>query len=83
MSQLTLAAPDRADGLVAAPVEATEVFRVTGIPRDVAPLLEVGRGAHGFHATRVTYDGREAFEHTTSYLRGDRYEIRLSLRNTG
>ncbi|WP_052436927.1 GntR family transcriptional regulator [Georgenia sp. SUBG003] len=65
-----------------APVEATEVFRVTGIPKDVAPLLGVGRGAHGFHATRVTYDGREAFEHTTSYLRGDRYEIRLSLRNT-
>jgi GntR family transcriptional regulator len=63
------------------PAEATEVFRVTGIPRDVAPLLDVGRGAHGFHATRVTYDGREAFEHTTSYLRGDRYEIRLTLRN--
>ncbi|PFG41146.1 GntR family transcriptional regulator [Georgenia soli] len=65
-----------------APVEATEVFRVTGMPREIAPLLEVGRGTHGFHATRVTYDGREAFEHTTSYLRGDRYEIRLSLRNT-
>lgn len=63
------------------PVEATEVFRVTGMPKEIAPLLDVGRGAHGFHATRVTYDGREAFEHTTSYLRGDRYEIRLTLRN--
>lgn len=64
------------------PVEATEIFRVTGMPREIAPLLDVGRGAHGFHATRVTFDGREAFEHTTSYLRGDRYEIRLTLRNT-
>lgn len=63
------------------PAEATEVFRVTGMPRELAQLLDVGRGAHAFHATRVTFDGREAFEHTTSYLRGDRYEIRLALRN--
>jgi len=63
------------------PVEAMEVFRVAGIPRDLAPLLEVARGSHAFHVVRVSFAGPAAFEHTTSFIRGDRYEIRLPLRN--
>jgi GntR family transcriptional regulator len=63
------------------PVEAMEVFRVAGVPRDLAPLLEVARGSHAFHVVRVSFAGPAAFEHTTSFIRGDRYEIRLPLRN--
>ncbi|MFH5823630.1 GntR family transcriptional regulator [Georgenia sp. AZ-5] len=63
------------------PVEAVEVFRVLGVPSSLAPLLEVPRGSHAFSVTRVTYDGRGAFEHTSSVIRGDSYEIRLALRN--
>ncbi len=64
-----------------APVEAMEVFRVAGVPRDLAPLLQVARGSHAFHVVRVSFAGPAAFEHTTSIIRGDRYEIRLPLRN--
>ena len=64
-----------------APVEALEVFRVAGVPRDLAPLLQVARGSHAFHVVRVSFAGPAAFEHTTSIIRGDRYEIRLPLRN--
>jgi GntR family transcriptional regulator len=63
------------------PLEAMEVFRVAGVPRDLAPLLQVARGSHAFHVVRVSFAGPAAFEHTTSYIRGDRYEIRLPLRN--
>lgn len=63
------------------PVEATEIFRVAGVPRDLAPLLGVTRGSHAFHVVRVSFIGPTAFEHTTSVIRGDRYEIRLALRN--
>lgn len=64
-----------------APVEAMEVFRVAGVPRELAPLLQVARGSHAFHVVRVSFAGPGAFEHTTSFIRGDRYEIRLPLRN--
>lgn len=63
------------------PVEAIEVFRVAGVPRDLAPLLEVARGSHAFYVVRVSFVGPAAFEHTTSFIRGDRYEIVLPLRN--
>lgn len=63
------------------PDEAMEIFRVAGVPRDLAPLLDVPRGSHAFHVVRVSFAGPEAFEHTTSFIRGDRYEIRLPLRN--
>ena len=63
------------------PIEAMEVFRVAGVPRDLAPLLQVARGSHAFHVVRVSFAGPAAFEHTTSFIRGDRYEIRLPLRN--
>lgn len=66
-------------GLV--PAEATEVFKVTGVPRSQAELLEVSPGSHAFQVLRVTYDARGVFEHTTSILRGDRYEIRIALHN--
>jgi GntR family transcriptional regulator len=66
-------------GLV--PTEAHEVFRAVGLPRRLAPVLEAPVGSHAFLATRVTLDSRGPFEHTTSVIRGDRYEIRLALRN--
>lgn len=69
----------QAYGLV--PTEAHEVFRAVGLPDRVAQVLEAPVDSHGFLATRMTLDARGPFEHTTSYLRGDRYEIRLALRN--
>lgn len=63
------------------PLEAAEVFRVAGVPREFAAVLEVPRGSHAFHVSRITYDGRQAFEYTVSVIRGDRYQIRLALRN--
>lgn len=66
-------------GLV--PSEAHERFRVVGLPRDLAQVLDAPKGSHAFLVTRVTSDTRGAFEHTTSVIRGDRYEVRLALRN--
>jgi GntR family transcriptional regulator len=63
------------------PVEAMEILRVAGVPRDLALLLDAPHGSHAFHVIRVSFAGPKAFEHTTSVIRGDRYEIRLPLRN--
>lgn len=63
------------------PLEAVETFRVTGVPARWAQVLEVTRGRHAFDVTRVTQAQRGVFEYTRSILRGDRYQIRLSLRN--
>lgn len=67
-------------GLV--PIDATEIFKVTGVPRKQAELLEVAGGSHAFEVIRISYDGRGVFEHTTSILRGDRYQIRIALSNS-
>lgn len=63
------------------PVDATEIFTVSGVPRNQTALLDVAQGSHAFQVTRVTYDGQGVFEHTTSILRGDRYQIRIALHN--
>lgn len=63
------------------PVEAVETFTVGGIsPRD-ARLLEVPPRTCAFFVERVTLDARGPFERVTSVMRGDRYRIRLALRN--
>jgi GntR family transcriptional regulator len=63
------------------PVEAVETFTVGGIsPRD-ARLLEVPAQTCAFFVERVTLDARGPFEWVTSIMRGDRYRIRLALRN--
>lgn len=63
------------------PVEAAEVFRASRVTGADAKLLGVPTGSPAFDALRITFDGKRAFEYTTSILRGDRYEIRLALRN--
>lgn len=60
---------------------ATEVFRATAINREDAKLLDCRAGQPALHATRVTFDGRGVFEHTTSILHADRYQIRIALQN--
>lgn len=61
--------------------EAVETFTVGGVTREDAPLLEVEPGAHAMYVERTTYDSRGPFEHVYSVMRGDRYRIRLALRN--
>lgn len=63
------------------PLEAVETFRVTGVPARWSEVLEVSRGRHAFDVSRTTSAQRGVFEYTRSILRGDRYQIRLSLRN--
>lgn len=65
----------------AAPTEAIETFTVGVIEGPDAALLEVAPGTCGFFAERVTYSQQGAFERVISVLRGDRYRIRLALRN--
>lgn len=64
-----------------APVEAREVLRVTSLSGESARLLDARDGSAAFDIVRVAYDGRRAYERTSSLIRGDRYEIRLALRN--
>ncbi|MBN9608942.1 MAG: hypothetical protein BGO26_14940 [Actinobacteria bacterium 69-20] len=59
---------------------ATEVFHAVAIDRDDAKLLDCRIGQPGFHVTRVTFDDRGVFEHTTSVLHGDRYQIKIALK---
>jgi len=65
-------------GLV--PTEAVETFTVSGVPADIAPLLEVQPDAHAFHVERLTLDAHGPFEYVRSIMRGDRYRVRLVLR---
>lgn len=65
-----------------APAEAQETFRVAAAPKSAAEMLEIRPGSPVFSVIRVTYDGRRPFENTTSIIRGDRYEIRLALRQS-
>jgi len=62
------------------PVEATELYRVGAVPAEEAKLLGVPEGSPGFIVERVTVDARGPFEFTSSIMRGDRYEIRSTLR---
>ena len=64
------------------PAWAEEVFRVAGASKRDADLLGIARGDPVFMVERVTYDEDGPFEFTMSTMRGDRYEIRSSLRAT-
>jgi len=67
-------------GIVA--VDASEVFRVAGATAADAALLELSPATPVFLVERCTSDGRGPFEFTQSTMRGDRYEIRTTLRAT-
>jgi GntR family transcriptional regulator len=62
------------------PVEAREVYRVASVGIDDAALLDLPAGSPAFVVERVTTDERGPFEFTVSVMRGDRYEIRSTLR---
>ena len=64
------------------PAGAEEVYRVAGA---IEPRRRPARARPGdavFVVERVTSDERGPFEFTVSTMRGDRYEIRSSLRAT-
>jgi GntR family transcriptional regulator len=63
------------------PTEAVETFTVGTIKGRDAALLEVTPRACGFFVERVTYYQHGPFERVISVMRGDRYRIRLVLRN--
>jgi GntR family transcriptional regulator len=62
------------------PTEATETFTVGSLDEETAAALEVEAGAPAFHVDRLTFDARGPFEFVRSVMRGDRYRIRLALR---
>lgn len=62
------------------PTEAEEVFRAGRIEGKDAELLEVRRGTCGLHVERVTFFGSRPFEFVRSVMHGDRYQLRLGLR---
>jgi GntR family transcriptional regulator len=64
------------------PTLAEEVYRVAGAGRRDAELLGIDLGDAVFFVERITSDDRGPFEYTLSTMRGDRYEIRSSLRAT-
>jgi GntR family transcriptional regulator len=62
------------------PQLADEIYRVGAATKPDADLLGIRRGTAVFLVERITSDERGPFEYTTSTMRGDRYEIRSSLR---
>jgi len=62
------------------PAEASEVYRVAAIGPEDADLLDLAPGSPAFVVERVTTDDHGPFEFTVSIMRGDRYEIRSTLR---
>ena len=62
------------------PVEAREVYRVAAVGAEDAELLDLAEGSPAFVVERITTDERGPFEFTVSIMRGDRYEIRSTLR---
>ncbi len=62
------------------PLEAHEIYRVAAVPAEDAELLELEAGRPAFVVERITTDERGPFEFTVSVMRGDRYEIRSTLR---
>jgi GntR family transcriptional regulator len=62
------------------PVEATELYRVGVADAEEADLLAVAAGAPVFIVERITVDDAAPFEFAVSTMRGDRYEIRSTLR---
>lgn len=64
-----------------APLEATELYRVGAATEEESGLIGVAPGAPAFIVERITIDARGPYEFTVSTMRGDRYEIRSTLRN--
>lgn len=64
-----------------APLEATELYRVGAASAEDAALLAVAPGSPVFIVERTTVDAVGPFELTVSTMRGDRYEIRSTLRS--
>ena len=64
------------------PAGAEEVYRVAGATSRDAALLGLDPGDAVFVVERITSDERGPFEFTMSTMRGDRYEIRSTLRAT-
>ncbi|ODT17643.1 MAG: GntR family transcriptional regulator [Kaistia sp. SCN 65-12] len=62
------------------PFEATETYRVGAVGPEDAVLLEIEAGSPAFIVERLAVDPRGPFEFTLSIMRGDRYEIRSTLR---
>jgi GntR family transcriptional regulator len=62
------------------PVQAIETFTVVGADEETAAILEINAGEPAFHVDRLTFDARGPFECASSTMRGDRYRIRLVLR---
>jgi GntR family transcriptional regulator len=62
------------------PVEATELYRVGVAGAEEAELLQVAVGSPVFIVERITVDDAGPFEFAVSTMRGDRYEIRSTLR---
>ena len=62
------------------PIEAIETMSVIDLPRADAETLGARRGAAAFQIERITLDARGRFEHVHSIMRGDRYQIRVVLR---
>ncbi|MBB4704039.1 GntR family transcriptional regulator [Sphaerisporangium siamense] len=63
------------------PREAIETFTVGGVLGEDAPTLGVAPGAHAFYVERLTFDAAGPFEYVRSVMRGDRYRVRLALRD--
>lgn len=63
------------------PTEAVETYSVGLLERRDADLLDAKQGVPVFLIGRVTRAGNEVFEHTSSVMLGDKYRIRLGLRN--
>lgn len=63
-------------------VEATEVYRVGEADPEIAQLLDIRPGSPAFVIERTTIDTVGPVEYTVSTMRGDRYEIRSTLRST-
>ena len=63
-----------------APREAREVYRVGTVASEDADLIQLPAGSPAFIVERATFDAHGPFEFTLSTMRGDRYEIRSTLR---
>lgn len=63
------------------PAEAVETYSVGLLRKEDAALLAAKPGVPVFKVARTTRTATEAFEHTSSVMLGDKYRIRLGLRN--
>lgn len=63
------------------PAEAIETFRIAHLSDTDAELLEVEPGDCAFAVERLTSDVHQPFEFVRSMMRGDKYRVRLVLRD--